>query len=265
MSLLASFVIASLLAPAAGAPPSATTVSTTFATQSGSVNAAYTWTTSTIGPADIVVGALNNCVLTGSPPFAGCTLSLGTGTVDDPFRYLCDAPLAITGCIGGTPFHVDTLGQNINAHTQTIIAIGRTATSTYSTQVGTANARYVWYAETIGPADVTVGMLDGCTLVGSPPFAGCSPSGGSGTIADPFEFSCTSSLPLAGCSGGSAFPVAGQTSNLDFHSHLVVASASAAPVAAVPLDPWVPMTCAAGVLLAFALRRRHADARRRQC
>lgn len=242
-----------------------TTLSTSSSTQSGAVNAEYTWVTQAIGPADIVVGALNNCVLTGSPPFAGCTLSLGTGTVGDPFKYVCGTPLAITGCIGGTPHHVPIEFENLNAHTQTIIAIGTTTTSTYSTQAGTVNASYVWYSEAIGPASITVGVLNGCMLTGSPPFAGCSPAGGSGTLADPYEFSCTSPLPLAGCSGGSTFPVASNTSNLDFHTHVVVASAVATAVVAVPLDPCVPVASAAGVLLAFLLRRRTVEARRRQC
>ena len=138
-------------------------------------------------------------------------------------------------------------------------AFGQTANSTitsvFSTQIGTINAIYIWPEETMGPNNIVIGTLTGCTLVGAPPYAGCVLGGGSGTQADPFGYSCSSPLPLTGCSGGTPFTVLSGTNNINVHTHTVIAAATTA-VQPIPLGPWVPIVSAAGVLLAAWLLRR---------
>ena len=136
-------------------------------------------------------------------------------------------------------------------------ATNTTITTSSATQVGTTNSVYVWITETIGPGSITVGELSGCRLVGQPPFAGCNPEGGSGTIADPFAFSCSTPLALTGCTGGTPFQVLAGTINVNAHTQIVIAVATVS--SAVPLGPWLPLASATAVLLAFALLRRRSN------
>ncbi len=136
-------------------------------------------------------------------------------------------------------------------------AFGGTNTSTttpLSSRPVAINAIYVGIQQTIGPGSILVGTLVGCTLVGSPPFPGCSFVSGTGTAGDPFAFSCSGPVPLAGCSGQS-FTVLAGTNNFNIQTHTVTAAAVVA-TQQVPLGPWVPVASAGAVLLAALLLRR---------
>ena len=139
-----------------------------------------------------------------------------------------------------------------------------TTTTTASSEIGTVNAYYVWATLYVGaPTTIVVGTLTGCTLSSTGPYPGCTSSGGSGTPADPFGFTCTSAPPLTGCTGGTPFLISAGSRNIDTRVHTVsVAGVVAAPAQPVPLGPWVPLLSSGGVLLsALWLRRRRTGHR----
>ena len=240
--------------------PTGTTSTVTSSIEVGGSDAIYVWATESIGPGTIMTGTLAGCALVGSPPFAGCSLDTGTGTSADPFEYSCSGAPPLAGCSGGSPFVVLAGTSNIDSRTHRVSSTGNTFTYSFSSQQGALNARYLWISEAIGPMSIVIGSLSGCTLVGSPPFAGCNPHGGSGTVDDPFVFGCSAPLPLAGCTGGVPYTVFAEFVNLDIRTHTVVAAGAA--TAAVPIGPWVPIGSAVGVLLASLLiRRAHASRR----
>ena len=118
------------LAPAAfGQGGTNNTVTSSFSTQSGAINAVLIFLEDTVGPNTILVGTRSGCTLVPPPTLANCNPTGGSGTPGDP--YACSGypspPTPLTGCSGGTPFEVLAGTANINAHTQTVIAAATTA------------------------------------------------------------------------------------------------------------------------------------------
>ncbi len=114
------------LAPAAfGQGVTNTTITSSFSTQSGAINAVVILLEETIGPGTIRVGTRNGCTLVPPPTLANCNPTGGSGTPGDP--YQCSSDPVLTGCSGGTPFEVLAGTNNINVHTQTVIAAATTA------------------------------------------------------------------------------------------------------------------------------------------
>jgi uncharacterized protein (TIGR03382 family) len=133
-------------------------------------------------------------------------------------------------------------------------------TSSTSSSAGAANAVYSFITDTVGPQTLFINARGLCTLQG-PPFPTCTLSGGTGTAATPFLYSCSGNTgpPISGCTSGTAFVLTpGQIdTNLDTHTETIGA---AIPVGTpIPLDPWVPIGSALGVALlaiGWQLRRR---------
>ena len=127
-----------------------------------------------------------------------------------------------------------------------------------STSVGSANAVYVFVTTTVGPATIFINDRGLCTLEG-PPFPSCTFSGGTGAPDSPFDYSCTGSgPPIANCTSGTPFTLAGGQVDIDVDTHTVTTGAVPA-AASVPLNPWVPIGSALGVALlavGWQLRRR---------
>jgi hypothetical protein len=141
-----------------------------------------------------------------------------------------------------------------------------TTTTTVSTSVGAGsmNAVFVWTSATVGAiggTTIPIGNQGTCTIPPGPyPNANCSLFGGTGAVADPFQFVCSSPLTLSACSlpGTPFFVPAG---GVDFDTHTHAQAAAGALPAAVPLGPWVPVGSALAVMaLALAWRRRASRA-----
>jgi len=155
-----------------------------------------------------------------------------------------------------------------------VAAVGQptpsTSTST-SHSVGTTNATFVWTSFTtcttgclycfpdfsLGfpificrpainpvPTEIRVGDFGSCILQ-PPPYPSCTLQSGTGTVADPYLYSCSSALMLTNCSLPGTPKYVFQNGNIDTHTHTEVA----AMATEVPLGPWVPMGAALGVAL----------------
>jgi hypothetical protein len=135
-----------------------------------------------------------------------------------------------------------------------------TTTTSTSTGVGPINADFVWSTMSIGPGTIAIGNFGACTIPPGPyPNGNCTLDGGSGTVADPFSFGCSTPLTLSGCTlPGTSFFVAAGTANFNTHTHLQTALAAPAAVA-TPLGPWAPIASAIAIALlalGWQLRRR---------
>ncbi len=111
----------------------------------------------------------------------------------------------------------------------------------------------------IGPQTIHINDLGLCTLA-RPPYPTCDPPSGTGTVADPFVYTC-SSIPISNCTSGTTFALADGQVDIDFHLHTETAGAVVSAAAPVPLNPWVPIGSALGVALlavAWQLRRRRS-------
>ena len=125
--------------------------------------------------------------------------------------------------------------------------------NTFSNSVGTGttNATFVSTSFAIGPAQIVIGDRGTCTISGLP-YPSCVPSGGgTGTPADPSGYTCND-LPLNNCTAGTPFVVLAGSSNVNIHTHrqsAVAAVPVAGSTAAVPFDPWVPISTGLGIAL----------------
>ena len=130
-------------------------------------------------------------------------------------------------------------------------------TNTTSASVGATNAIFGSVSTRIGPQTIHINDLGLCTLA-PPPYPTCDPPSGTGTVADPFVYTC-SSIPISNCTSGTTFALAEGQVDIDFHLHTETAGAVVSAAAPVPLNPWVPIGSALGVALlavAWQLRRR---------
>ena len=131
--------------------------------------------------------------------------------------------------------------------------------NTFSTSnsigVGATNATYTWNELTFGPDTITIGDLGTCSIP-APPNPSCTLSGGSGTVADPYGYTCMPPLPLSQCSqSGTPYTVQDGDTHINTHTHRQTAAAVSEPGAAtpVPLGLWVPIGSALGIGLLVLL------------
>ena len=125
--------------------------------------------------------------------------------------------------------------------------------------LGRLGERRVCFVTTnFGPATIFINDRGLCTLEG-PPFPSCTLSGGTGAPDSPFDYSCTGSgPPIANCTSGTPFTLAGGQVDIDVDTHTVTTGAVPA-AASVLFNPWVPIGSALGVALlavGWQLRRR---------
>ncbi len=98
------------------------TITTSFSSQSGAINAVYTALEETIGPGVAITGTLIGCTLVPPPSLANCNPTSGSGIPGEPYQCSPTA-LVFVGCSGGQPFAVLAEASNLNAHTHTVTAI----------------------------------------------------------------------------------------------------------------------------------------------
>ena len=122
--------------------------------------------------------------------------------------------------------------------------------NTTSASIGSTNAIFVSVSTYIGPQTIIINNLGLCTLA-PPPYPNCSLNSGTGTVADPFSYSCNGagSIPISSCTSGTAFTLAGGQVDIDVHTHTESAGPVGFVAVPVPLAPWVPIGSALGVAL----------------
>ncbi len=104
------------------------TITTSFSSQSGAINAIYVAFEDLIGPGVVNVGTLSGCTLVPPPSLANCSPAGGSGTVNDP--YQCSpTTLVFAGCSGGQPFIVLAGTVNLNTHVHTVTAVAPVVTA----------------------------------------------------------------------------------------------------------------------------------------
>ena len=139
---------------------------------------------------------------------------------------------------------------------------GTVFSNSTSSSVGATNVYFDFVTTYVGPQTIFIGVRGNCTLQG-PPFPNCTLTGGTGTAASPYVYSCSanSGPPITGCASGTAFVVAGGQLDIDVDAHTETIAAAGPVAAPIPLDPWVPIGSALGVALlavAWQLRRRRS-------
>ena len=137
-----------------------------------------------------------------------------------------------------------------------------TSSESASTEIipGSPYSIYVWTITYIGPQTIRVGEQTGCTATVPLPPVGCTVGGGTGTLGNPFQYSCQ--VPLTGCTGGGLLSIVAGGEDIDTFI-FSVAPPPAPPLASaqpVPLSPWIPLGSAFFVLL-LGLFFRHRVAR----
>jgi hypothetical protein len=103
-----------------------------------------------------------------------------------------------------------------------------------STGVGPTNASFYWVKTYFGDGVTTtaVGDFGTCEIPPGPyPNANCTLSSGSGTVADPFVYFCSTPLTLSNCTlPGTIFVL--DTGQMDIDVRLYTQTAQVAPVSA---------------------------------
>ena len=140
-----------------------------------------------------------------------------------------------------------------------VTAFAQTNTTTFTSSAsseiipGSTPSVYIATTSYIGPQTIRTGSQTGCMLTVSPPPAGCTLSGGGGTLSNPFAYACSSTLPLTGCSGGTLFAIASGATDID--TFLLTVDPLPRTAQPVPLSPWVPLVSAIVVMLLLIVRR----------
>ena len=143
-----------------------------------------------------------------------------------------------------------------------VLAQATITTFTLSTSkgFGPTNSVFIWSGPTLGPATIQIGDLGVCAIP-PPPYPNCTPSSGSGTVADPFIVMCSAPLTLSGCTlPGQPFFVPAGTQNTGTHAHTQTVQVQVAPQPA-PLDTWVSFGSALGIALLVLIWLRRRDGR----
>jgi hypothetical protein len=97
----------------------------------------------------------------------------------------------------------------IGAFSGSALAQSNTSTISAASEVipGVTPSLYIWTTTYIGPLTILAGPQTGCMATVPLPPAGCTPSGGTGTPADPLVYGCK--VPLTGCMGSTLIIAAG--------------------------------------------------------
>lgn len=104
-----------------------------------------------------------------------------------------------------------------------VVLAQNTATNSFSAGVGSTNASYQWLSETIGPDTIAIGDFGTCTIP-APPLPNCTLEDGTGTLADPFIYFCSSALNLGSCTlPGTPHFVPSNAQNVNVHTHTQIA------------------------------------------